>query len=119
MATNQVFDNADSVSLPVPAGTEPGVAVLVGGLKGVTRTKEGTGGNAAGKATVDLVGAYRLQVTGALKPGTPVYMAGSPDGDGLLAGSLTATSTSNTLFGHSLSTKGSGSGPATIRVARV
>ena len=119
MATNQKFDRGDSLSLPVPSGTTAGVFVLVGALCGVTRTKEGEGGNATGFATVDLVGPYEVSVTGALKPGTAVYMIGTPDGNGLLAGALTATSTSNTLVGYSLTTKGSGAGLATVRPARV
>lgn len=119
MATNQVFDHSDTISLPVPADTAGGVAVMVGALPGTTRNAEGTGGNADGFATVDLVGAYEQTVTGALKPGTAVYMTGTADANGLLAGALTATSTANTLWGYSLTTKGSGSGLATIRPARV
>lgn len=119
MATNQKFDRDESMSLPVPSGTAAGVFVLVGALVGITRTKEGDGGNAAGFASVDLVGAYEVSVTGALKPGTAVYMIGTPDANGLLAGALTATSTSNTLVGYSLTTKGSGSGLATVRPARI
>ncbi len=111
MATNQIYDHGDSVSLPVPADTAAGVPVLVGAFVGFTRTAEGTGGNAENFATVDLVGCYEYAVTGALTPGTAVYITAG--------GALTATSTSNTLFGYSLTTKGSGSGPATIRPARV
>lgn len=118
MATNQVYDHGDSLSLPVPDDTASGVAVLVGELAGFTRTAEGEGGNVAGNATVDLVGCYEVTVTGALKPGTQVYMAGTPDSDGLLAGTLTATSTDNTYFGVSVTTKGSGSGLATVRPKR-
>lgn len=117
MATNQVYDHGDSLSLPVPADTASGVAVLVGELAGFTRNAEGEGGNDAGTATVDLVGCYEVTVDGALTPGAPVYMIGTPAG-GLLAGALTATSTGNTLFGHSLTTKGSGSGLATVRPKR-
>jgi hypothetical protein len=119
MATNQKFDRAESLSLPVPSGTASGVAVLVGALCGTTRTKEADGGNATGFASVDLVGAYEQTVAGALKPGQAIYMIGTPDANGLLAGGLTATSTSNTLWGYSLTTKGSGSGLATVRPARI
>lgn len=119
MATNQKFDKGDSLSLPVPADTDAGVPVMVGALCGHTRTPEGEGGNDDGFATVDLVGCYEDTVTGALVPGKAVYMIGTADGAGLLAGALTATSTGNTLFGYSVTTKGSGSGLATIRPARV
>lgn len=122
MASNQKFDRGDSLSLPVATGTLAGAPVLVGALAGTTRTKEGsleggtstvksTSGNLAGFATVDLVGCYEFTVTGALSPGTAVYITSG--------GALTATSTSNTLWGYSVTTKGSGSGLATVRPARV
>jgi hypothetical protein len=118
MAMNQKFDRADSISLPVIASTGSGVAVMVGALAGTTRCKEGDGGNSAGFASVDLVGAYEQTVTGALKPGDGVYLTGSVNGSGLLASALTATASGNTLWGYSLTTKGSGAGLATIRPAR-
>lgn len=118
MATNQKYDRAESVSLPVADGTVSGKAVIVGGFAGTTRTKEGDGGNADNFATVDLVGAYEQTVTGALIPGQAVYMTGTPDGSGLLQAALTATATNNTLWGYSLTTKGSGAGLATIRPKR-
>lgn len=122
MASNQKFDYGDSLSLPVATGTLSGVAVLVGALSGTTRTKEGSleGGTAtlrssagqlAGFATVDLVGCYEQTVTGALTPGTAVYITAG--------GALTATLTGNTLWGYALTTKGAGSGLATVRPARV
>jgi hypothetical protein len=118
MATNQKFDRAESINLPVPTGTGSGVAVVCGRLCGTTRTKEAEGGNVTGEATVDLVGAYEQTVTGALKVGQAVYMTGTPDGNGLLAAALTATSTSNTLWGTAITAKGSGSGLATVRPDR-
>jgi hypothetical protein len=111
MATNQKYDKGSSLSLPVPADTASGAPVLVGALCGTTRCAEGEGGNAANYATVDLEGAYEFTVAGALTPGVAVYITSG--------GALTATSTSNTLWGYSLTTKGSGSGLATVRPARV
>jgi hypothetical protein len=111
MAKNQIFDQADSVSLPVAADTASGVAVMVGALAGTTRCAEGTGGNPDGYATVDLVGAYEQTVTGALTPGAAVYITSG--------GALNTTASGNTLWGYSLTTKGSGAGLATIRPARV
>lgn len=111
MALNQEFDHGDSVELPVPADTPSGTAVIVGALCGTTRNAEGTQGSRQNHATVDLVGCYRQTVAGALTPGVPVYLTSG--------GSLTATSTGNTLWGHSLSVKASGSGLAVVRPARV
>ncbi len=112
MATNQKFDHADSVSLPVPAGTLTGVPVFVGDLAGTTRTKEAEGGNASGFATVDLVGAYEFTVTGAVTPGAKVYRVTAD-------GTLNASATGAVLWGYSLTTKGSGAGLATVRPARI
>lgn len=111
MATNQKFDKGESLSLPVTAGTLSGVPVLVGAFCGTTRTKEGEGGNAAGYATVDLLGAYEFTVTGALTPGAAVYVTSG--------GALNVTASGNTLWGYSLTTKGSGAGLATVRPQRV
>lgn len=120
MALNQKYDHGDSLSLPVPADTPSGRPVLVGAFCGTTRCEEGTGGHATGYASVDLVGAYEFTVAGALKVGQAVYIAGTPDANGLLtAATLTATSTSNTLWGYALTAKGSGSAPATVRPARI
>lgn len=122
MAANQKFDRGDSLSLPVATGTLSGAPVLVGALPGTARTKEGsleggtataksTTGNLAGFATVDLVGCYEFTVSGALTPGTAVYITPG--------GAMTATATANTLWGYSVTTKGAGSGLATVRPARV
>ena len=120
MATNQVYDYGNSISLPVPDGTLSGQPVVVGALCGTARTTEGQGGNADNFATVDLVGPYQFTVIGALKPGQAVYIAGTPDANGLLtATTLTATVGSNILWGYSLTTKSSGSGLATVRPARI
>lgn len=112
MAINQKFDRGDSLSLPVATDTVAGVAVFVGDLPGTTRTDEGTDGNAAGFATVDLVGCYEQTVTGALTPGAKVYRVTAD-------GTLNAAATGAVLWGYSLTTKGSGSGLATVRPARI
>lgn len=112
MATNQKFNRADSMSLPVADGTLAGVPVFVGDLPGTTRTAEGEGGNANLFATVDLVGAYQFTVTGALTPGAKVYRVTAD-------GTLNASATSAVLWGYSLTTKGAPAGLATVRPARV
>ena len=122
MSLNQKWDAGDSLSLPVATGTLPGVPVMVGALAGTTRTAEGSvdGGSAnlrsqagelAGFAAVDLIGCYEQTVSGALTPGTAVYLTPG--------GALTGTATGNTLWGYALTTKGAGSGLATVRPARV
>lgn len=124
MAKNQVFKYVDTLSLPVPEGTKSGDPVVLNadtGLVGVAETDRGpaegtpvtadtryAGGNVNGYASVSLKGAYRLEVTGALAVLDPVYITSS--------GTLTATAGSNVRFGYSLSTKGSGTGPADVLI---
>lgn len=132
MARNEVYKNADYLSLPVPTGTLSGAAVRVGGLNGVAQTNEGSvdraardsaiGGsgyygpaspssNEEGFASVALKGAFRLQVagTGTLAVGAPVYITG--------ANALTTVATDNQVFGHALSAKGNTPGSVIVRIA--
>jgi len=113
MARNEVFRDADHLSLPVPADTAAGTPVIVGSLVGITQTARGQGGNTAENATVWLKGGHRVDVTGAIAAvGTPVYI---PAG----GGALTATATGNTVWGYALETKGSGTGPIVVKIAQV
>lgn len=108
MATNEVFRDADKLSLPVPDGTLSGAPVRVGafttGLNGVTETSEGGAGNAEGYATVWLSGGHEVPVgtTTALAVGAPVYITSG--------NALTPTATGNQLFGHALTAKGTTAG---------
>lgn len=112
MARNEIFRDADALSLPVPADTKSGAPVKVGSIVGVTQTAEGTGGNADGFATVWTKGAHDLSVTGAIASiGMPVYITSG--------NALTATATDNTLFGYALQTKSGGVGVITVKIARV
>lgn len=112
MARNEVHRDADHLSLPVPADTPAGTAVIVGGLVGVTETKEGEGGNVDGNASVWLKGSHRLPVTGAITAiGQPVYIPAA-------GGALTATVGTNVLYGHALELKGAGTGTIIVRIAR-
>jgi predicted RecA/RadA family phage recombinase len=109
---NEVYREGDAVSCPVPANTASGAPVLIGSLPGVTACAEGTGGNPAGFASVWFEGAYRFTVTGAVAGyGLPIYIAGD--------GTLTTTVGTNTVFGYSLGTKGSGAGPLVVKIAEV
>lgn len=115
MAKNEVFRDADKLSLPVPDGTLSGAPVRVGafatGLNGVTQTREGEGGNADNYATVWLKGAFRLTVTTAtaLAVGDPVYITSG--------NVLTPAASGNQLFGHALTAKGTAEGIVTVRIA--
>lgn len=122
MALNEVFKEGNHLSLPVPNNTVSGTPLRIGVLNAVAETDEGgltavvngitqnTGGigNADNFASVSLVGAWDLTVTGALTVGQAVFITG--------AGALTATSTGNFLFGAALRAKGSGSGVVLVKV---
>lgn len=115
MARNQVYKEADFLSLPVATGKLSGDAVRVGGLNGVLLTNEGSvdkgsnpydtsaSSNGNGFASVALKGAFKLPVstTNTLAIGAPVYITPG--------GVLTTTDNTgaNALFGHALSVKGS------------
>lgn len=115
MAKNEVFKEANYLSLPVPTGKLSGQPVRVGGLNGVLLTNEGSVDKAAGAyneaassnkpgyASVALKGAFRLPVstTTTLAVGAPVYIITA-------TGVLTTTDNTgaNPVFGHALSAKG-------------
>jgi len=117
MAKNEVFKDANYLSLPVPTGTLSGAPVRIGGLNAVATTNEGSvdidesspynqaaSSNKAGYASVALKGAFNLPVstTTTLAVGAPVY---------IITASNTLTTTDNSganpVFGHALSAKGS------------
>lgn len=118
MAKNEVYKEANYLSLPVPTGRLSGQPVRVGGLNAVLTTNEGSvddgdiasfpynqapSSNKAGYASVSLKGAYRLPVTTTTTRavGDPIY---------IITASNTLTTTDNSganpLFGHALSAKG-------------
>ncbi len=124
MARNEVFKDADFVSLPVPVGTNSGDPVRVGGLNAVAQTTEPTAllagmtptsvyneapsSNKAGYASVALRGAFMLPVTTttALAVGDPVYITSG--------NALTPVASGNNLFGHALSVKGTTAGTKVV-----
>lgn len=107
------------VTLPVPTGTASGAPVKSGPFIGVCATKEGEGGNIAGRATVWREGEFDLAVPDAVAAeGTAIYITA--------ANALTTTATGNTLFGYTHAdaegngaTKGAGAGTVHIILARV
>lgn len=99
------------LSLPVPADTPSGSAVIVGSIIGVTATAEGEGGNVDGNASVWTEGVYDLPVTTntARAIGEPIYIITATN-----VLTTTDNSAANPLFGYALEAKGTA--PATIRV---
>ena len=116
MAKNEVYKDADYLTLPVANGLLSGSPVRVGGLNGVLQTNEGDlVTNEEGFASVALKGAFRIPVatTTTLAIGAPVYIITASN-------TLTTTdnSAANPLFGHALSAKGSTANqPVIVRIA--
>ncbi|NUR90846.1 MAG: DUF2190 family protein [Nonomuraea sp.] len=117
---NERLNQGDRISAPVPAGTLSGAPVLLfGDTPGVCATKEGEGGNIAGRATVWTEGVFDVSTTDAVATeGTKIYITA--------ANALTVTATGNTLFGRTLhdadgagGTKGAGAGTVHVRLAKV
>lgn len=122
MALNEVFKEADNLSLPVPDGTLSGAPLRIGILNAVAQTDEGgrtvvvngitqeTGGvgNKDNFASLKFSGGWRLTVVGALTVGQAVYIKSDQ--------TLTATATGNWLFGAALRTKGTGTGEAIVKI---
>lgn len=110
---NEVYREADELSLPVGAGVKSGDPVMVGALPGVAATDADADGN----ATVWMHGAYRIPVTTttALAVGDPVYFVTS-------SGALSTTDNTgaNALFGYALTEKGTTAGETVVvKIAKV
>lgn len=120
MATNEVFKDADYISLPVPTTIKSGDPVRVGVLNAVAQTDAGVAangstpaipggvGNGTGFASCALTGAWRLTVVGALTAGQLVYIKAD--------NTLTATATGNKVFGAAIFAKGTGTGPGFVKI---
>ena len=126
---NELFRDADHLSLPVLEGKKAGDPVRVGGLNGVCQTDRANtgvamlnadgspntaynwgGGNPDGHASVWLKGAHVFTVAFAVSNvGDPIYILAN-------GSALTGTATDNFLFGHALTTKSAASGPLTVRI---
>lgn len=130
---NEIYREANHLSLPVPAGTKAGAPVRIGSLNGVCLTDrantqnvnpfntDGTpntaynagGGNPHGNASVWLEGGYQLAVTAAAAPevGAPVYID---------AATNKLSDAGTTVFGHVISTptdNGDGTFAAVVRLS--
>lgn len=103
MSLNQVYDDATSLSVPVPEGTKSGKALLIGVLPAVAREDR----RSDGEATCKFGGGFRLSVVGkekegknkAIKVGEKVFI----DAEGVLS-----ADSEKTLFGYALEEVGSG-----------
>lgn len=104
MAINRTYEDADSVSIPVPSGTVSGGAVVVGDLPGVALTDR----DADGESTVQFNGAFKFTVkgvvaggsNGSIAFGTILYLQSNGD--------INANSSSGKRFGYLLDTVASG-----------
>ncbi len=129
MARNEVFKDADYLSLPVPTGALSGEPVRVGAINAVLQTNEGSvddgniasfpynkapSSNEVGYASVALKGAFRIPVstTSTLAVGDPVYIITASR-----VLTTTANSGANPVFGYALSAKGSTANqPVIVRI---
>ena len=106
MATNEVFREGDSLTLPVTASTAAGSPVKVGMLVGVALTDADSSDN----ATVRLKGVYDLEVTGEVTAvGQLIYISDEY--------ALT-TASSDAIFGHALETKTADAANIPVRIAQ-
>jgi predicted RecA/RadA family phage recombinase len=118
VATNEVFRDADSITLPVVSGVVSGEPVVVGSLIGVAlidRESDGT-------ASVRRKGAFTLQAAAAAYTvGQPIY--GHASGGGAVTGRVQlvdGSSTTGTLLGYSLEAKTlSATGDLIVALAQV
>lgn len=112
MALNEIFKEANHLSLPVPADVPAGSPVRIGVLNGFTETPEGAGvGNVDGYASINMKGAFKVEVEGALTKGQEVFITPT--------NTLTTTAgTGNFSFGASLTERTATSGLAVVAVAR-
>lgn len=123
---NEIFKDADGLSLPVPTGTLSGAPLRIGILNVVTVTDEGsvkdlnnmrngvnpsTGGigNLPGWASAKTSGSFVLTVAGAVTVGAAVYVKTDK--------SLTTVATGAFLFGVALEARaGATAGPIHTRL---
>lgn len=110
MALNEILKKAEHLSLPVADDVAAGEPVRVGVLNGWAETAVGEGvGNISDHASINLTGAFKVNITGALTVGQAVYITAdrelTPDDTDAVA-----------LFGASLTAKSAAAGPAVVAV---
>jgi len=117
---NERLTDPDFFSAAVPIGTLSGAPVIVlVDVPAVCSTKEGEGGNIAGRASVQARGVFPLSTADAVAAeGTKVYLTAG--------GVLTTLATASALFGRTVhsaegtgGTKAAGAGTVNVRLAKV
>lgn len=107
MATNEVYEDGDSIPITVPAGVVSGNPVVVGELVGVAVNDR----QSDGLVTLRRKGVFNLTVSVATTLGQPVYAVVAAG----LVTSLNVTAAGNTRFGIALAAQaGSGIIPVLI-----
>lgn len=110
MATNEVYRDADTLVLPVIAGSVSGNPVSSGSFVGVALTDRATDGT----ATVRRTGCFNISVTGALATaGLPVYITVATNA------MVVAGGAGIILFGYSLEAKGAPAGVVPVVISQV
>lgn len=102
MAKNQYYSKADRIAVTADKAYTSGQPVAMGNLAGVAETTVEQGKEFA----LVLTGAWRVEVTGALAIGAPVYIT--------TAGELTATKGENKPWGVAIAPKASGKGEGIV-----
>lgn len=118
MATNQVFDEADQLSVVCtqPATPASGDPVLFGQMPGVALTDEGDGGNAATATSVKFSGVYEFEVKGENNAGNTAIAAGDIlYYDSAATVKINKDNTNGVRFGYAMAAVDSGA-TATIAV---
>lgn len=118
MALNEIHANSDTLKWRVAPGIVAGdPVVFASGKVGVAETDAvanttatAPGGDTNSYATLRHRGVYVFPFTGALNAGTAIYVSSTPVASVGVKGTLTATSTANTLFGTVFQEKASGAG---------
>lgn len=111
MAKNRVYEQGDSLNVPVIAGTVSGGPVIIGMIPGTALTSRDANGNASVRLGQ---GAYTFSVTASanITLGQPIYITSATY-------ALTdAAGAGKQLFGHALTTStGAGAKSIVVRVA--
>jgi hypothetical protein len=112
MATNVALDEANQVSLPVPADTASGDVLVIAGYSCVALTDRGS--ETDGEATVKFNGAVYADVDVAVAVGDTIYRHGS-------AGAYTynKTSSGGTAVGPAISEVPSGGGRIMVKLGKL
>lgn len=105
MAMNQRYTHFEHITLTADRDIEPGEAVRIGQVAGVSKTQAAKGE----RVTVWLDGSYDIEVEGALTQGQAVYIAA----DGALA------ATGDTFWGVAATEKSDGTGIAEVAPAGI